>query len=262
MPNGEMARRIATDAQKRGVVPYIADTTRNIEVILSMLHEFANRGVDGVVVQISGEIEVDRELTETLLTFPASLLVLREPSDAKIDQIVHDRSAAIQQVADCFIQSGRTRPGLAIPRSTSAKKIGAFVEEVRHCGLDVQPSAIIDIGKEEQVGQHCYELLRSRFPDGKIPFDCLFCSADEIATAAISWMKTMRIRVPEDVAVIGFNDTESGRFFDPPLASVDRKDSRVSDAIDRMIHQRLDNPNLPIRREIIEMEFVRRRSAG
>ena len=85
---------------------------------------------------------------------------------------------------------------------------------------------------------------------------------DEIAIAAISWFKTMHIRVPEDVAVIGFNDSESGRFFDPPLASVDRKDHRVSDAIDRMIHRRLENPDLPIQRKVIEMEFIRRRSAG
>ncbi|MBN1555182.1 MAG: LacI family DNA-binding transcriptional regulator [Phycisphaerae bacterium] len=262
MPSGEMARRIATDAQKRGVVPYIADTTRNIEVILGMLHEFANRGVDGVVVQISGSIEVNRELTESLRQFRAAMLVTREELDIEMDQVVHDRMRAVQQAADCFIQSGRTRPGMAIPLSTTAKKLSTFVEEVRHCGLDVPPEAILDIGTEEQVGRHCYELLRSRFPDGRVPFDSLFCSADEIAIAAISWLKTMRIRVPEDVAVIGFNDSEGGRFFDPPLASVDRKDQQVSEAIDRMIHQRLEHPDLPVRREVIEMEFVRRRSAG
>lgn len=262
LPSGEMARRIAADAQKRGMVPYIADTMRDAETVLRMLHEFADRGVDAVVVQLSIAIEADRNLEESLRRFPAAVLVVGQERNIQIDQIIQNRSPAIQRAADCFIETGRTRPGLAIPLRTSASKVSAFVEEVRHCGLDVQPDAIVDIGTEERIGQHCYEALRSRFPDGRVPFDCLFCSADEIAVAAISWCKTMRIRVPEDVAVIGFNDGETGRFFDPPLASVDRKDPLVADAIDRMIHRRLDTPDLPVQREVVEMEFIRRRSAG
>jgi DNA-binding LacI/PurR family transcriptional regulator len=70
------------------------------------------------------------------------------------------------------------------------------------------------------------------------------------------------VRVPQDVAVIGFNDNEIDDCMDPPLASVERNDDQVADVIDEILFTRLIHPELPPQRRYVSMRFVWRESAG
>jgi LacI family transcriptional regulator len=48
----------------------------------------------------------------------------------------------------------------------------------------------------------------------------LFCANDTTATGALTRLHHKKIRVPQDISVVGFNDQSSVRFLDPPLTTV------------------------------------------
>jgi DNA-binding LacI/PurR family transcriptional regulator len=56
--------------------------------------------------------------------------------------------------------------------------------------------------------------------DQKMMIDAIFAGADEAAFGAISAIRDAGQRVPEDIAVVGFDDIDLGRHLFPPLTTI------------------------------------------
>jgi DNA-binding LacI/PurR family transcriptional regulator len=75
-------------------------------------------------------------------------------------------------------------------------------------------------------------------PDG--PPDAVFCYNDLLALGAIRTLLTWGIRVPDDVAVAGFDDIEAGQYNTPSLTTISPDKATIAQlAVDRLI-ARLD----------------------
>ena len=59
-----------------------------------------------------------------------------------------------------------------------------------------------------------------RLLDRDVPPDALFCFSDPLALGAIRALRQRGVRIPDDVAVVGFDDIEDGRFSTPSLTTV------------------------------------------
>jgi DNA-binding LacI/PurR family transcriptional regulator len=64
------------------------------------------------------------------------------------------------------------------------------------------------------------EVLGSAAPAGAGPYDGVFAASDLLAMGAIRALAEKGLRVPEDVSVIGYDDTPGAASFVPPLTSV------------------------------------------
>ena len=92
--------------------------------------------------------------------------------------------------------------------------------------------------------------------------DGIFAEADIMALGAIAALLDLGIRVPEDVAVVGYDDIEFGRIYRPSLTTVHQpREKLVADACDRLVAviNGVDGPPL---QELIQPELVLRESCG
>jgi LacI family transcriptional regulator len=266
--SGDVAQRLAAGARKHGCTPYVVDSCGNHTLVLEALNDFADRRADGVVVQWGLPLEVDPEIKKLLSWFKAAVIVNSIPLPLEIDQFIHDRFSAIREVADHFIRTSRTRPAIVLASSGSNSKKDAFVNRLREHGIEICTDNMISLGDDDELtevfrwGDRCYNYLETHFKNGQIPFDAIFCGADQEAVAAIAWLKSKGLKVPEDVAVVGFNNYETSKYCDPPLASIDREDQGLAKIIDRMLFSRLDDPKCTLQLEASSMRFIWRESAG
>ena len=66
-----------------------------------------------------------------------------------------------------------------------------------------------------------------RLLDSGVPFDAVFAASGMIAMGAIHALQDRGLTVPNDVAVIGFDDIVAAADFNPPLTTV-RQDTRLA----------------------------------
>lgn len=89
--------------------------------------------------------------------------------------------------------------------------------------------------------------------------DAVFAASDSMAAGAISTFARAGLRVPEDIAVAGFDDSSVAADNDPPITTMRQPWGEISE---RMVSMLLDDPAGARRgREVLETELVIRRSA-
>ena len=92
--------------------------------------------------------------------------------------------------------------------------------------------------------------------------DALICANDQMAIGALRALADWGIRVPDDIAVVGFDDIFPASLCDPPLTTVHQAIRKLGErACERLIH-RIANPTLRPSLEILPTELVLRSSCG
>jgi LacI family transcriptional regulator len=92
--------------------------------------------------------------------------------------------------------------------------------------------------------------------------DAIICANDQMAIGVLRTLTERGIRVPDDIALVGFDDIFPSSLCDPPLTTVHQPMRRIGErACDRLI-ERISNPSLRPRVELLPTELVLRSSCG
>ena len=125
---------------------------------------------------------------------------------------------------------GGSRPTTATP-----KRFAGYAEALAEAGIALQPELVrygtfsIATGAEEMAA-----LLS--LPE---PPTAVFCGSDEIAMGAIRTIKQARLRVPEDISVVGFDNIYFAAVTDPPLTTIDQPARQLGFEAMRLLAERL-----------------------
>jgi LacI family transcriptional regulator len=98
-------------------------------------------------------------------------------------------------------------------------------------------------------------------PHRELP-DAIACGNDQMAIGAIRELHTAGIRVPEDIAVVGFDDMHLGALLTPPLTTVHQPMRLLGERACSMLLERIADPALPHRAERLPTTLVIRESCG
>ncbi len=95
-------------------------------------------------------------------------------------------------------------------------RVRAFRETLKDMGVNFDERLAAQGSFLRQSGA---EAARALLKTG-LRFDALFCANDRMALGAIDVLREQGVRVPQDVAVAGFDGIEEGRYLTPPLTTV------------------------------------------
>jgi DNA-binding LacI/PurR family transcriptional regulator len=132
-----------------------------------------------------------------------------------------------------------------------------YCAALERAGVGIDPQLQVDvIDSTEHDGHRGLQELLSR----GVGFDAVFAASDLIAIGAVHALAAAGLRVPHDVAVVGFDDVPTARFANPPLTTVMQDTKRAGemlvDAVIRMISgEQVASTRMPAR-------LVIRRSCG
>ena len=91
--------------------------------------------------------------------------------------------------------------------------------------------------------------------------DAFFCSSDVYAAAVIKAAKKVNLSVPNDIAVIGFDNTEISSMCTPAITTVNQPRYQMGLVGCDMLTERINDKTLPVRGMYLETELIVRESS-
>jgi LacI family transcriptional regulator len=203
-------------ARKSGYIVILCNTENNLDIEKKYLDKMKKRLVDGFIVA-TAEADSRHILNMKDEEIPVVLLV-RHLED-KVDAVILDNFKGaydavtyliIREHKKIAIINGRVELTLYNERFQGYKKA------LEDANLSVDNTYILDDSVGEENG---YSVTVNLLKSGNIP-DAIFATTDLRALGAIRAIKDFGYKVPEDISVIGFDNLEFSKLFDPQLTTV------------------------------------------
>jgi LacI family transcriptional regulator len=109
---------------------------------------------------------------------------------------------------------------------------------------------------KENVQQAVEELVRQQSA-----LDAIVCCDDFCALIALEHLQTLGKRVPNDIALIGFDDVPGAALSRPALTTVKQPMQEMGYEAARLLVERMKNPDLPPEKKVLPVQFVLRETA-
>lgn len=222
------------------------------------------RRVDGILLFPMQESYEDiRELIKE--HFPM-VLVGREIDEWNVDEIFSDEVKGGYIATKHLIEKGRTKIKMITDQlynSASFGRLEGFKKALKEKGIsfsenDVKLCHHVHEGYHVQAGyDKTMEMLQK-----KEKFDGIFCYNDLIAYGAIKALKEKKVKIPQEVSVVGYDDIRFSRLIEPELTTVKVHKFEMGYQAFQMIYKRIKNKNRVncSTRKVLDVELVVRNS--
>lgn len=205
-----------------GMRVLIADTGYDPAQEEKMLRTFLSQSPEALIVTGANQSASLRQLIERAAI---PVVQIMELVDDPIDMNVgFSHEAAGRDVAKHLLSLGATRIGMIGARmdSRAQQRKDGFCRALRRAErFDADYLATTNEGSSiAQGGALLKHLQQHLLEQGKAPVDALFCTNDDLALGVMFEAQRQGLRVPEDLAICGFNDIEAATYVNPSLTSV------------------------------------------
>lgn len=254
-----MFRGIEDAALPRGYCVVLCNTDGSPDRERSQLQLLLERRVDGFVLASAylNDANVHR-----LHARRVPHVLVNRYSDERRDAFVgSDDQAGAQLATQHLIELGHVRIGhLSGPRgvSTSVLRLRGFQSALAAAGLSFEPDLVVESGYMEAGGLRAAERLLS-LPPVRRP-TAVFAVNDLAAQGLYTAARRLGLRIPQDVAVAGYNDIPQASWLDPPLTTIQVPVQEMGMVAAGILVDQVETGQLSPRRIIFAPQLVVRRS--
>jgi len=186
-----------------------------------------------------------------------AVLSARPVARLSISYVDVDSVAGAGQAVDHLVERGRRRIAtIAGPQDMAAgqDRLQGWKEALVAHGLPPGPVAYGDFDRGS--GARAMEELLAT---GE-PFDGLFVASDLMALDALAVLREHGLRVPDDVAVVGFDDSVAATQARPPLTTVRQPVEEMAKALTLTLLDRIGDPDAPVTSRVFPPKLIVRAS--
>ena len=253
-----MMRAIEAVVAESGRQLLVHATGGQVDNETALLRRLAHRYVDGMIVS---PIRVTDAHLEALADSPVPVVVVGQlPEDAPVDNVRTDSRTGVALAVDHLVAAGRRRIGFVngpLDTVPGAARDSGFRAALATHGIEVD-ERLIEVGDfQYAAGWAATERLLAR----ALP-DALLCANDLIAVGALHALYGVHRSVPQDVALVGMDDTELAQMAFPQISSVSLGSATRGRRAAELLLERIADPTLPPRREQVAPSLVVRASSA
>ena len=216
---------------------------------------------DGLALMVS---DVDAQTRKTLsrVNFPFVIL------DGAVEGVNHDAvtidqvqgaSAMVQHLIDNCGARRIVFLGGLVTNIDTIDRLSAFKSVMEQAGLEVGREDVFHLDYHYETA---YTLGMKRVKQWSDSNACVFAANDEMAAGIIDAAIANGFGVPDDLRVVGFDDTRIAQMTRPRLTTVHVPMSSMGSSAIELLCQRLEQPKRPHTKLTLQSELVVRESCG
>ena len=213
----EVVSGVEQAANDHGYSVFLADSNADPEREKKVVQSFAEQRVDGIVVTSSrvGALYIPL-LSEMRVPI---VLVNNQYPGAFVHSVMIENVAGSRAAANHLVQLGHKRIayiGDQFGYESDTERLAGYREALEAAGIPLLPELVVHgDGNSEEAMRAMEKLLALADPPTAV-----FCYNDRSALGAMRSIRLRRLRVPDDISVVGFDDLFLASYTDPPLTTV------------------------------------------
>lgn len=226
----------------------------------SSVEQLTQQQVEALLMVVGPRGLCSRELLRQQLQWGTPVVLIGWTEDSEeFDAVYGDDDQGARLMVRHLAALGHRRIVLLAPsiRVVHPDRAYGFETETRRLGLWREGCIVSGLDTEAALREAIRRLL-----DAEEPPTALFAYQDLLAARTIQALGEIGVRVPEDVAVVGFDNLDLARYLSPPLTTVDQHARERARLAVRIALGRIGGDEAPPRREIIPTSLVIRSSCG
>lgn len=240
-------------ARELGYGLLVSDTS--LKDLPKAFENAASRLIDGVVLYAPNLDITDQELLDISHNIP---FVRRDyVPHSNLAWVGFNQVYATQLAVEHLITLGhRQIAEISAPRHyhNGYWRHQTYLDILRRHGLEIGPNIAGDYSM-----QSGYEAMKSLLADGK-PFSAVVVGTDKMAVGALHALRENGVRVPEDVSVVGFDNSEMAAFVAPPLTTVEFRFDKQDEMVVKYLVELIKEPDMEIHQRVLTSELIVRQS--
>jgi DNA-binding LacI/PurR family transcriptional regulator len=250
----ELADAVMRAAQAKGLSVIIEQMPGGKEDELAILRGPRMQLVDGILYSVLALGEEDAHLLPQGM--PMVLLgdrIFHGPKDHVTMQNVEGARAATEHLLS--IGRGRivalgAHPGEVI--GSAGLRLEGYRQALAAADIEYDPAFVVSAATWHR--RDGAEAMRAFLETG-VAFDGLAAFNDSIALGAMRVMQEAGLRIPADVAVIGFDDIDETRYSIPSLSTIDPSKDEIAERAVSLLIERINDPDAPVPARDVSTSF-------
>ncbi|HEY4688530.1 MAG TPA: LacI family DNA-binding transcriptional regulator [Anaerolineae bacterium] len=222
------------------------------------IHQIVRSGaIDGAII---APTLANDTLVQALLAGSLPFIVIGHyPANGRVNYVDADDILGAHEAVRHLLRMGRTRIAtITGPQNTitGIDRLMGYMHALRECGLPVESDLIAAGGFSEGGGYIAMQQLLPHRPDA------VFAANDIMAMGALRAIRDTGLRVPQDIAVVAFDDTPLAARAEPPLTTIHRPTHQVGNLAVETLIEMIEYPKSSPYRIMLPTELIIRSSCG
>jgi len=234
-----LARIIEDEAEKFNYTVIFGSSDENLKKSEKLIDIFINRQVDGLIYAASENSESQLEdLIGQKIPF---VLVDRYFPTVNCSYVALDNYSASYKAVEYIIQKGRRRIAMIGYKSAlhhlRDRKRG-YISALKKHKLETKSAWLKEVRREDEIQQ--VEKAMMELMAEKQPIDAILFGANRIATAGLKYISSLPVKVPDDLLIVSFDESESLDLFRSPIDYIKQPLRELGEESVRLLLQSID----------------------
>jgi len=245
--------------QNSEYVLLLGNSNENPEIEEMHLSSLINEGVAGIILAMTGQNE---ESYRNIVRMDIPIVAIdRELPFISVDTITIDNITASRQATEHLVILGHERIGFIggpTQISTAANRLKGYQDVLSELNIPIDPTLFVDGGFLQSGGKVAMEKLL-QLPK---PPTAVLIANNLMTLGALQTIHQRNLLIPDDLALVGFDDTPWNIAMQTPLTVVAQPTYQLGEFAARMLIDRIKNPHLPKQKIMLQAELIIRDSCG
>jgi DNA-binding LacI/PurR family transcriptional regulator len=235
----ELADAVIRAAEKRGLGVMVEQTSGQREAELRAVSTSRPRFLDGLLFS---PVSLGQDDADALVVDGPLVLLGERIFDGPTDHVTMHNMSSAEAAVEHLLEIGRRRIALigADPRggdeaNSANLRLRGYLRALERAGIEPDPALVRPTAMSHWNRAGGAAAVHLLIEEG-VEFDAIFALTDTLGLGVLRALGEEGRRVPDDVAVIGFDNIDESKYSVPSLSTVDTgRDEIAAIAVDRLV---------------------------
>lgn len=238
----------------------ICNSDEEAESEEKFIREFQMRQVDGIVINPTlKNLHVYQKMVDEKYPF---VVINRTLPIARTPHVVVDNRKGASMAINHLLHNGRRKPAVCIYNNpvvtTWKERLEGYCATMKDNGYADEDLRIIEIEPRNGNIKEAVQGFLKRYPDT----DAIFSTNNMMTLEIIESIKEMNLTIPEDIAIVGYDETVWSRHLHPPLTTIWQPGYEMGQLAVKMLIKMINSKRAKPSTVVLEPKLIVRASSG